>query len=161
MNEEATRRIIEYPFYADRLRPIDWQAIVEAGEDWVDETFPPQASSILDSSMMRSKRMKEWEQFEWRRPQDVYGEEGFVVYDKIGPNDILQGKCGDCYFLSSLSSLAENEDRIKRIFLTKTVNDAGCYAVSLFINGEKKTVVVDDYFPYDPYKDQWAFSRPS
>jgi calpain-15 len=37
--------------------------------------------------------------------------------------------------------------------LTKEVNDAGCYAVSLFINGERKTVVVDDYFPYDTYKD--------
>jgi len=31
----------------------------------------------------------------------------------------------------------------------------------LYINGEKKTVVVDDYFPYNDDKNVWAFSRPS
>jgi len=66
--------------------------------------------------------------------------------------------------LSSLSSLAENPDRIKRIFITKEVNDAGIYACTFYINGEKRTVVVDDYFPFDPEKGEdgdWAFSKPS
>ena len=35
------------------------------------------------------------------------------------------------------------------MFLTKEVNSAGCYAVTMYVNGEKRTVVVDDYFPYD------------
>ena len=30
----------------------------------------------------------------------------------------------------------------------------------MVINGEKRTVVVDDYFPYDVYNEEWAFSRP-
>ena len=29
------------------------------------------------------------------------------------------------------------------------------------MNGEKRTVVVDDYFPYDTNTDRWAFCRPS
>lgn len=28
-----------------------------------------------------------------------------------------------------------------------------------YVNGEKKEVVVDDYFPYDNHKQTWAFSR--
>ena len=78
-----------------------------------------------------------------------------------GPNNIKQGKCGDCYYLSTLSSLAEYPDRIKKIFLTDNVNEAGCYAATIYINGEARTVVVDDYFPYDSNTEKWAFSSPS
>ena len=45
--------------------------------------------------------------------------------------------------------------------MTKEVNEAGCYAVKLFVNGEERVVVVDDYFPYDEHRGTWAFSRPS
>lgn len=83
------------------------------------------------------------------------------MYGDLGPNDIKQGRCGDCYFLASLSALAEYPERIKRIFLTQTINEAGCYAVQLYINGERRTVVVDDYFPYDSETETWAFSQPS
>ena len=113
--------------------------------------------------MMKNQRVREWETLVWKRPKEVYGEQGipFTIYESVKPNDIKQGKCGDCYFLSSLSALAEYPERIEKIFLTKEVNEAGCYAVSLFVNGEKRTVVVDDYFPYDTHKQNWAFSRPS
>ena len=84
----------------------------------------------------------------WKRPAEVYGEGNFTLFDKIDPNDIRQGYCGDCYFLSSVSSIAEFPDRIKKIFLTEELNNAGCYAVQLFVNGERRTVVVDDRFPY-------------
>ena len=33
--------------------------------------------------------------------------------------------------------------------------------MQFYINGEPKTVVVDDRFPYCPYKERWAFSRVS
>ena len=33
--------------------------------------------------------------------------------------------------------------------------------MQFYINGEKKVVVVDDYFPYNEAKGKWAFSRPS
>ena len=83
------------------------------------------------------------------RPSEVYGEGNFKLYETVDPMDVKQGKCGDCYFLASLSSLAENGDRIKNIFLQDETNAAGCYAVDFYICGEKRTVVVDDRFPYD------------
>ena len=157
----STRQVKDFDFYSTRLAPIDYEAIIEAGEDWKDPNYPPEASSIVDQHMVKDSRMRRWEQLEWRRPKDVYGEGRFKIYEDPGPNDIKQGKCGDCYYLSCLSSLAEFPDRIKRIFITKDVNDAGIYACSFYINGEKRTVVVDDYFPYDVENDVWAFSRPS
>lgn len=41
---------------------------------------------------------------------------------KVRPNDIKQGQIGDCYFLSSLSVLAEQEDRIRFLFYREKLN---------------------------------------
>ena len=111
--------------------------------------------------MMRPERLKSWETFVWKRPSEVYGKKNFVVFKDISPNDIKQGYCGNCYFLSSIASLAESSDRVKAMFLTKEVNEAGIYAMKFYINGEPKIIVVDDYFPYCTHKDDWAFSRSS
>ncbi len=43
--------------------------------------------------------------------------------------------------------MAEFPARIKEIFLTDVVNEAGCYGVSLCINGEFKDIYVDDLIP--------------
>jgi calpain-15 len=41
----------------------------------------------------------------------------------IEPNDIKQGELGDCYYLSSLSVLAEYPKMIERLFETKEYNE--------------------------------------
>lgn len=68
--------------------------------------------------MMHESRVKKWETYVWKRPSEVFGEGNFYLYDNIDPSDIKQGDCGDCYFLSGLSSLAEYPERIKSIFIT-------------------------------------------
>ena len=137
MDRECDRPIKEYPFYRTRLQPIDWQSNVAAGEDWKDPHFKTQVSALIDETMMRNNRITQWQTLTWKRPSEVYGDGNFVLYAEPGPNDIKQGKCGDCYFLSTLSSLAEYPERIKKIFLTDEVNAAGCYAATVYINGEK------------------------
>jgi hypothetical protein len=49
------------------------------------------------------------------------------------------------------------------LFKSQRKNKFGCYAVNLYINGEKKEVVVDDLFPFDdsPEIDHWAFAKAS
>jgi len=85
----------------------------------------------------------------WKRPREVYGEESYKLYEMPKNSDLTQGHCENSYFLAAVSAIAEAPRRIRNIFLTKERNIAGCYAVSFFINGEKKTVVVDDRLPYD------------
>lgn len=155
------RPIKEFPFYSKRLKDIDYKAIIEAKKPWRDPYFRADASSILDPTMMRSDRLKNWETFTWKRPAEAFKGSAFTIYNEISPSDIKQGDCGDCYFLSSISSLAEFPQRVKDIFITNEVNEAGCYAVRLYINGEPEIVVVDDYFPWCNHKDNWAFSRSS
>ena len=49
--------------------------------------------------------------------------------DPVKPDCIKQGQLGDCYFLSSLSVMAEKPSRVVNMFLTKEPNKEGLYAV--------------------------------
>lgn len=49
--------------------------------------------------------------------------------------------------MSILSSLAEVPSRISNLFITDRTNENGIYAVNVWKNGERKEVVIDDYFP--------------
>jgi len=59
--------------------------------------------------------------------------------------DVIQGDIGDCYFLSIMSALAENPQRIKNLMMTSTLNNQGVYEIKLFIHGEPVKILVDDY----------------
>ena len=158
--QQPSERVVEeYLFKQKRLTPVDYERIIHLKQPWTDKSFPANKNSILDRTIMRPERLRNWETFVWKRPTEVYGPGKFQLFNKIDPSDIKQGYCGDCYFLSSISSLAEYPDRIKEIFITESINEAGCYALKLYLNGEEQIVVVDDLFPYCPYKDEWAFSR--
>jgi len=53
----------------------------------------------------------------------------------IEPSDIKQGEIGNCYFLSTLSVLAEHPERIQKLFLSDKVNDFGVYGVVMTKSG--------------------------
>jgi len=46
-----------------------------------------------------------------------------------------------------ISALAEEPRRIKDRVVTQKVNSAGIYLVTLYVNGVKTPVIVDDHFP--------------
>jgi hypothetical protein len=68
------------------------------------------------------------------------------VFDGISPEDIKQGTLSVCYYLALLSSIAENEKRIKKIFRFYD-KDLGFYAVQLYLEGKPVTMIVDDQIP--------------
>jgi calpain-15 len=70
--------------------------------------------------------------------------------EMIEPNDIMQGELGDCWFMCAIASLAERPQLVRRLFITKNMNDCGMYRIRLCKNGEWVTVTVDDYFPCFP-----------
>lgn len=61
---------------------------------------------------------------------------------------MLQGNIGDCYFLSAVAAISEEEYRIKNVFEGQPMyNENGIYKVLLRIQGEIKEIVVDDWLP--------------
>ena len=73
---------------------------------WTDPDFPPEQSSIGDEDMPRAS---------WKRIPSVIKNPEFIS-GKIEPSEVLQGSIGDCYFLSSIAALAEEDHRIKNLF---------------------------------------------
>jgi calpain-15 len=70
----------------------------------------------------------------------------------------LQGQLGDCYFLSTLSAMAEFPKRIEKLFDTATYEESGCYTVKIQVMGIWEDIVLDDFFPCTE-DGQIAFSR--
>lgn len=70
-----------------------------------------------------------------------------VIEDGIQPEDIYQGILGDCYYLSSISALAEHPSRVKRLLLTSKPTKNEAYAVALNICGNWQVIYIDDYYP--------------
>ena len=92
-----------------------------------------------DSGDDTTSIVDEWGKIVWLRPDKINGmKEPILLFDKgIEPNDIKQGALGDCYFLSSLSVIAEEGDRIKKLFHNKEAiaNKQGIFACNITKNG--------------------------
>jgi calpain-15 len=105
----------------------DYESIIEECGDskWTDPLFPAKNSSLCSA--------QEWSDdpygsYEWTRANKIpclTDDEGDlnVFSEDPTPSDIKQGALGDCYFLSSLSVIAENPERIKKMFLVSEVNE--------------------------------------
>lgn len=103
-----------------------------------------------------------------------YYKNDFKIFDGVDPSDIIMGSCNNCYMLAALAGIAEaHEDevnldddqkgqRIRDNFLTQEVNSAGCYAIQFILDGQPRTIVVDDFFPFiktKAGKEVFAFSK--
>ncbi|MBU6230430.1 MAG: pre-peptidase C-terminal domain-containing protein [Cyanobacteria bacterium REEB459] len=70
---------------------------------------------------------------------------GSLFQNGAGVNDIVQGAVGDCYYLATLSSIAqEKPSYIQDMF---TDNGDNTFAVRFFNNGAADYVTVDRYLP--------------
>ena len=125
--------------YDDLLKDLQ-----SKGEVFTDSEFPGDKTSLIpdwnDKNEETTSIVDDWAKVEWHRPNEIKGlDENVKLFEgKVVPNDIKQGALGDCYFLSSLSVMAENPERIKRLFHNDTVNKEGVFAVDITKNGHKQ-----------------------
>lgn len=127
---------------------------------FVDPLFKPEENSIIyvnkDKEAASDILPEEIEQISglvWKRPDEIY-KGGYTLYSGIDVDDIKQGIIGNCYFLSSISAIAEFDYRIKNIIVENDVTKNGQYQIRLYLNGVPKLVVVDDYLPCIMHKNK-------
>ena len=95
---------------------------------------------------------------EWKRPAEVGNVEDTVKMFSggIDPDDVAQGRLGNCYFLAAIANVASsNMDLIINDLVVEDHIDVGMYGVKFFVNGKWVTVLVDDRIPCIPYGSQW------
>jgi len=129
----------------------DIDTIIANAEAWTDEAFPEWEAlyRISDPNI------------EWVRANEAFpASDGYTLWKESGPNvhDITQGNVGNSWLLASISSIAEDPQRIKDMFGQHTLNDAGIYTVNLFSLGVPVTVVIDDFIPINNGVTEWVDS---
>lgn len=72
----------------------------------------------------------------------------FYANGTISFNQINQGGLGSCYWMGSVSGLAEWPNLVKNIFLNQNKNAAGIFGISLYIRGKPYHISIDDNIMY-------------
>jgi calpain-15 len=129
-------------------------------KNFTDKEFPSGRDAII--GFVDGPKTKAHEIYIWCRPEEfLQGNKNTLkVFDRISPDDIVQGKLADCYFLAACASIAQNPHRLERLFLSgKQYNPKGLYAVAICINGIWEEVLLDDYFPCHPLSKAPAYTK--
>ena len=141
----------------------------QSGKLYQDPLFPPNANSLLglDSkgNPIDSKAYKEkakninTNEIGFLRASEIFGNKYKLFSEKIEMDDVIQGKLGDCYFLSSVANLCKFPSLIMKLFKTKDTNKDGFYEIILFIDGKPQIVIVDDYLPVNKRTKQPVYAQ--
>ena len=132
-----------------------WENIIQYckqnNELFVDDSFPPAAKSLYYNPNPAAHTDAN-PVVQWRRPHEINCDGGnfpWSVFRTPLPSDICQGVLGNCWLLSALAVLAEREDLVEEVLVTKDVCVQGAYQVRLCKDGRWTTVLIDDLLPCD------------
>ncbi|CAD8195841.1 unnamed protein product [Paramecium octaurelia] len=148
------------PFYEPFMNfKSQYYKLKENKTIFVDPDFKPDETSLGNvGDNFAWKRLTEiWKNAQIFQKDLYHSNSELGVHSLVSPRDIKQGSLGDCYFLSSLGSIASKyPDKIFELFQTPILNPYNFYGVWLCIQGIWKLVTLDDYVPV--FNDQPAFS---
>ena len=123
------------------------QETIAKADEWTDEDFPTQFTSIYQADIdANPKKFEHFKHFDWKSGSDSF-ESPKVFNYMVKPNDVIQRALGDCYFLATLSSLADHKDLIGHLYETKECNKAKVYLLKFYINGYLTPVIVNERVP--------------
>ncbi|CAI2386441.1 unnamed protein product [Moneuplotes crassus] len=138
------------------------ELLAELEEEFTDESFIPDQRSIITNESVFELEQEEIDvlkTLEYARLSEIYNPSRTSFFGEISPEVIQQGCLCNSYFLSAVSALAENPERIRKCFISQDWNRVGCYATEMYLNGERTEIIIDDFIPvYENSKDI-AFSR--
>ena len=129
-----------------------WDAAKDSSTKWEDPEFTADQSSITWSQFgFGEQEDPPRKPVKWLRPEEMDWMEGppslWGSFGKPLPQGIDQGKIGDCWFLAAISAVAEQPERIERIFVNKEYSKAGIFRTRWWIKDQWYYINVDDRLP--------------
>merc|ERR1712025_316124 len=123
------------------------KALRKSNELFLDPMFPPDNYSISYTGAVSGVNMAD---IQWIRAKELTPNARFIK-NGTSVDDVNQGYLGDCWFLSALASLAENDELFDKVvpdgqsFSKRKYNGIFCF--KFYKWGQWIEVVVDDYLP--------------
>ncbi|KAG2452830.1 hypothetical protein HYH02_002176 [Chlamydomonas schloesseri] len=130
-----------------------------------DKKFPPTHAAIGAWENKSPEQIDR--EIKWRRIGDIVaagGKTGAKLFaGKIEPADICQGGLGDCWLMSALACLANQEGAVQQVFLTKEYTNYGRYRIRLWDAPNEKwvTLTIDDWIPCNANTGLPVFAKPN
>lgn len=128
----------------------------KTGQLFVDDKFPADDSSIFRFKNFVGSKIV------WKRPHEIVKDPKFII-DKIEPNDLDQGKLGNCWMLAAAACVLNSPNLIQRTIPFNQSFDesdyAGIFHFKFWVNGEWVDVVVDDFLPVYEDKNKLCFCK--
>jgi hypothetical protein len=132
----------------------------KSGKMFDDETFPAKSSSLYWENFMSDTEMYNTYKSSvdaWKRPSELDGSSPSLWGTRgVLPNGVNQGNLGDCWFLAAAAAIAENPERIKKIFTNKDYSAEGIFELTFHKKGKPVTEVVDDRLPVKSWGSQFS-----
>ena len=173
------------PYHNNSISKIflsqNYDSLSKSSSLFQDEYFPPDKNSLystksllksfkvppLPSFLQKDKNkflsqyaLQNKDRYSWKRLSEIFNLKDLNIFQKTSINDVQQGELGDCYFLSVLSALSENPERIKKLIPKSKISDKGIYECNIYLHGNEISIVIDDYFPVIESEDNnIAFAR--
>lgn len=119
---------------------------------WEDENFDAVGSSLYRDDTRPPRGCVPPSVVEWLRINQ--GEiEGMdapeTIRDGAAAGDVLQGRIGDCWFISAMSLLATDQRALKDVLVSDANRSKGIYTLKFSKNGKWRYVHIDDRIPCD------------
>src|SRR5690606_24282943 len=104
------------------------KSLIASDTNFEDPDFPATLDS-LTTNTQHKYYSKYFVKAPWTRPHEMFDcdYDQIHMFDQIDPADIRQGVLGVCYFLSSLSCIAEFPSRLMKPVITQKANKYGAY----------------------------------
>lgn len=123
---------------------------------WVDTEFTADMNSIYSAAYPpQNNRGAQYDKqvVGWKRPKDIYPGEKVHYKGKLGefaPAGIKQGSIADCWFLATVTAIAEHPPRLHKNFHKNNrfgYSPNGIFRYFFWINGEWVPINIDDQLP--------------
>ena len=124
-----------------------------------DPSFLPGKKSLTQNweDVLNKQR---WKKYFWMKADSIY-DHHTLFEENLNHNSIKikKGALENSYFLSALAAMMEKPNLIKKNFHELELNKAGIYGIFWNVEGKRKLIILDDYFPCFKKNKQPAFGR--
>lgn len=132
-----------------KIEHVTWADSTEDDEGkYVDLDFPAEGSS-LGQEWLDKKPQYKGNAVEWIRVPDLNRHGDQELFGPVNPNDIEQGKVGNCWLVAAIACVAEFSGTIHGLFEQQSISEKGKYDISLYdVAAERWTIItIDDQVP--------------